>query len=51
MEERSIYKDIESRTGGDIYIAYLILGFSKSDREECYLDHPDSPGVLVLIKE
>lgn len=36
--------------GGDMYIAFLILKTTQKGRKEKYLDHPDKPGVMVLVK-
>ena len=36
--------------GGDFYIAYLIMK-TPGAKEEKYLDHPEQPGLLLLVKE
>ena len=46
----AIHWDSLFAAGGDLYIAWLIMKTSKKGREESYLDHPDKPGVMMLVK-
>ncbi|MBR3319646.1 DUF3267 domain-containing protein [Candidatus Saccharibacteria bacterium] len=39
-----------SMAGGDMCIAIKILQFSKRGRKELYLDHPEKPGSIALVK-